>query len=184
MRIARSARGDSLLRATPIHVAVIAMGVLWAEPGSAVQESRQRYRLPAARVDEAPVLDGVLDDVIWLRASVIDQFVQQEPDEGAPATERTEVLILYDAANLYIGVRAYDSQPGGIVSTEWYAVLFSSLGTRVTSWVRVSNLYLGHKTDHEPRSPRTRDHRQACDRGGSIRPPLPRVRHLRQPGNS
>ena len=118
MRIARSARADSLLRATPIHLAVITMGVLWAEPGSAVQESRQRYRLPAARVDEAPVLDGVLDDVIWLRASVIDQFVQQEPDEGAPATERTEVLILYDAANLYIGVRAYDSQPGGIVSTE------------------------------------------------------------------
>jgi hypothetical protein len=118
MRIARSARADSLLRATPIHLAVIAMGVLWAEPSAAVQESRQRYRLPAARVDEAPVLDGMLDDVIWLRASVIDQFVQQEPDEGAPATERTEVLILYDAANLYIGVRAYDSQPGGIVSTE------------------------------------------------------------------
>ncbi len=118
MRIVGLGRTNSLLRAAPIHLVVAALGVIWAAPASALQESRQIYTLPAARVDEAPVLDGVLDDAIWLRASVIDQFVQQEPEEGAPATERTEVLILYDAANLYLGVRAYDSQPGGIVSTE------------------------------------------------------------------
>jgi hypothetical protein len=92
--------------------------VLWVQPASALQESRQLYKVPAVRVDEGPVLDGVLDDAVWQQASVIDEFVQQEPEEGAPATERTEVLILYDAENLYLGVRAYDSQPDGIISTE------------------------------------------------------------------
>ena len=118
MRIVALGRTDSLRLAAPGHMAVALLGALWATPASALQESRQLYAVAAVRVDEAPVLDGALDDAIWLRASVIDQFVQQEPEEGAPATERTEVLILYDAKNLYIGLRAHDSQPGGIVSTE------------------------------------------------------------------
>ena len=109
---------DNLLRAALIHAAVAVLAVLWVQPASALQESRQLYTVPAVRVDEAPVLDGVLDDAVWQRASVIDQFIQQEPEEGAPATERTEVLILYDTQNLYVGVRAYDSEPDGIVSTE------------------------------------------------------------------
>ena len=97
---------------------VLLLAVLWVQPASALQESRQLYKVPAVRVDEGPVLDGVLDDAVWQQASVIDEFVQQEPEEGAPATERTEVLILYDAENLYVGVRAYDSEPDGIIATE------------------------------------------------------------------
>ncbi len=112
MRIVALGRTDSLRRGVPGHMAVALLGALWATPASALQESRQLYAVAAVRVDEAPVLDGALDDAIWLRASVIDQFVQQEPEEGVPATERTEVLILYDAKNLYIGLRAHDSQPG------------------------------------------------------------------------
>ena len=101
-----------------IHTALAILAMLWAQPASALQGSRQLYSVPAVRVDEAPVLDGVLDDAVWQRASVIDQFVQQEPQEGAPATERTEVLILYDSENLYVGVRAYDSDADGLVATE------------------------------------------------------------------
>jgi hypothetical protein len=101
-----------------LHMTVLLLAVLWVQPASALQQSRQLYKVPAVRVDEGPVLDGVLDDAIWQQASVIDEFVQQEPEEGAPATERTEVLILYDAENLYVGVRAYDSDPSGIISTE------------------------------------------------------------------
>ena len=97
---------------------VAVLAVLWVQPASALQESRQLYRVAAVRVAEGPELDGALDDAVWQQASVIDEFLQQEPEEGAPATERTEVLILYDAENLYIGVRAYDSEPDGIISTE------------------------------------------------------------------
>ena len=49
---------------------------------------------------------------------MVEQFVQQEPEEGDPATERTEVRVLYDARHLYIGVHAFDSDPSGIIATE------------------------------------------------------------------
>ncbi len=81
-------------------------------------EAREQFRVEPQRVEKGPVVDGVLDEAVWQRAAVIDNFTQQEPAEGQPATERTEVLLLYDAAQLYIGVRAYDSNPNAIIATE------------------------------------------------------------------
>jgi hypothetical protein len=96
--------------------AILGLAVL---AGSASgQEARNLYRVNAVRVEEAPVIDGVLDDAAWRQAVVIDAFVQQEPDEGAPASERTEVRIVYDAETLYIGVRAFDSSPAAVAATE------------------------------------------------------------------
>ena len=80
--------------------------------------TRDRYQFPAVRVERGPVVDGVLDDDVWARAALIEEFVQQEPNEGAPGTERTEVRVLYDGANLYVGVRAFDSSPEAVVATE------------------------------------------------------------------
>jgi hypothetical protein len=73
------------------------------------QSSRERPSLTAVRATQAIRVDGVLDDADWSSAPVIDRFVQQEPQEGQPATDRTEVRVLYDAGHLYIGVRAYSS---------------------------------------------------------------------------
>jgi uncharacterized protein DUF5916 len=72
----------------------------------------------AAQVDSGPKLDGRLDDAVWARASVIGGFVQHEPFDGRPATERTEVRILFDGQALYIGARLYDADPAGIVHGE------------------------------------------------------------------
>ncbi|MEO1997581.1 MAG: DUF5916 domain-containing protein, partial [Planctomycetaceae bacterium] len=77
-----------------------------------------RYRVEPKRVDEGPLIDGQLNDDVWQDAAIIDTFIQQEPIEGEPATERTVVRLLYDAVNLYVGVEAYDSQPSGIIATE------------------------------------------------------------------
>ena len=60
---------------------------------------------------ESILLDGVLDEGIWKRALPAGDFVQQDPDNGQPATERTEVRIAYDEDNLYIGVICFDSDP-------------------------------------------------------------------------
>ena len=79
---------------------------------------RDRFAIAATRVDQAPKIDGVLDDDVWRQAKVIDSFTQQEPREGAAATERTEVRVLYDGRTLIIGVHAYDRQPSAIVATE------------------------------------------------------------------
>ena len=77
-----------------------------------------RLRVRPRRVDQGPRLDGRLDDEVWLSAAVIDDFVQQEPAEGEPATEQTIVRLLYDAQALYIGVEAYDSEPDSVIATE------------------------------------------------------------------
>jgi len=82
------------------------------------QHSHSNYRIPAVQVTRGPNIDGVLDDEVWKSAAVIEDFVQQEPDEGADVSERTEVRILYDAQTLYVGLRAYDSQPDAVVATE------------------------------------------------------------------
>ncbi len=79
---------------------------------------------PTARVGrateaaEVPILDGILDDEVWKDADVFTDFVQAEPHEGQPATERTEVRILYDDSAIYVGVICYDSEPDGIVVTD------------------------------------------------------------------
>jgi hypothetical protein len=82
------------------------------------EEVRERYVIPAVRVDQAPRIDGVLDDPMWSNAPLVNEFVQQEPREGAPASERTEARVLYDRARLLIGVHAFDAQPSALVATE------------------------------------------------------------------
>ncbi|MGE0157787.1 MAG: DUF5916 domain-containing protein [Gemmatimonadales bacterium] len=80
-----------------------------AAPLAAQHESHEAYQVPAVRVMESPSIDGVLDEAIWRDAAVIRDFIQQEPAEGAPATERTEVQVVYNGSSLFIGVRAFDS---------------------------------------------------------------------------
>lgn len=63
-----------------------------------------------------PQIDGALDDPVWQQAPVFTGFVQREPEEGQPASEQTTVQVAYDDEMLYVGVMAYDSDPGGIVS--------------------------------------------------------------------
>jgi hypothetical protein len=62
----------------------------------------------AIRVTRAPALDGTLDDPIWATATAVTDFRQVDPHEGQPASERTEVRVLYTDDALYIGIRAFD----------------------------------------------------------------------------
>lgn len=96
--------------------AVAVVAVVCAQPAAA-QVSWDRYQVGAIATEQAPVLDGILDDAVWSSAALIDEFIQQEPDEGAPSSERTEVRVLYDAETLYLGVRALDSGDG-VTATE------------------------------------------------------------------
>ena len=60
---------------------------------------------------ESVTLDGELDEPVWQRAVPATDFVQQIPQNGAPATQRTEVRIVYDRTTLYMGVICFDSEP-------------------------------------------------------------------------
>src|SRR5438309_12097701 len=66
-----------------------------------------RPSLTAVRAAQPPTIDGRLDDAIWRTAALIDMFVQEEPVEGAPATEQTEVRVAYDKEKLYFGIHAH-----------------------------------------------------------------------------
>jgi hypothetical protein len=62
-----------------------------------------------------PVIDGDPSESIWLSGPLATDFIQFEPMEGAPATERTEARILYGADALYVAFWAFDSQPDEVV---------------------------------------------------------------------
>ncbi len=103
--------------AVPAAAGVQPGGALVFDGGSELAPA-DRYRVVPRRVEQGPRIDGTLDEEVWLSAALIDDFVQQEPSEGDPATERTIVRLLYDAGAVYIGVEAFDSQPDDIVATE------------------------------------------------------------------
>ncbi|MGE0594470.1 MAG: DUF5916 domain-containing protein [Vicinamibacterales bacterium] len=67
---------------------------------------------------ERVVLDGVLDEPVWQRAVPAGDFVQREPINGEPATERTAVRLAYDASRLLLGVHLFDSQPQGVLANQ------------------------------------------------------------------
>jgi hypothetical protein len=56
-------------------------------------------------------LDGRIDEELWQLAAPATDFVQIDPANGAPATEQTEVRIVYDEHALYMGVLCFDSEP-------------------------------------------------------------------------
>ena len=70
----------------------------------------------ATRTTVAPTIDGILNEAEWNRAQPITDFLQRDPDEGQPASERTEVRILYDDEALYIGAIMFDRDPSKILA--------------------------------------------------------------------
>jgi Domain of unknown function (DUF5916)/Carbohydrate family 9 binding domain-like len=94
--------------------------VLAATAGVAGAQPPTVPALRAVRVggESRPVMDGRVDDALWATVASHDEFVQQEPFEGTPATERTEIRFLYDDKTLYVGVICFDSEPDKILVSQ------------------------------------------------------------------
>ena len=73
------------------------------------QGSEGPRRIQAQLISEAIKVDGVLDEPAWSSAQTATDFRQESPDEGALASEKTEVRVLFDEKNIYFGIRAFDS---------------------------------------------------------------------------
>jgi len=63
-------------------------------------------------------IDGQLNEEAWAKAVVVDRFIQREPHEGRRCSEQTEVRILVNERNLYIGYRCWDSDIRNVVANE------------------------------------------------------------------
>ena len=76
-------------------------------------QTPQRRSVAAVRLSEGQVvtLDGRLDESFWKNVSPATNFMQVDPDNGKPATEQTEVRIVYNADTLYIAALCLDSEP-------------------------------------------------------------------------
>ena len=65
----------------------------------------------AVPIPSPPVIDGVLDEPFWALVQPVTGFLQRDPVDGAPASEKTEVRIAYTPTALYFGMTMHDSEP-------------------------------------------------------------------------
>ena len=79
-------------------------------------ETLRLKSLTATRTDKAPVVDGVIDDLVWSNAQLLDDFIQYEPYNLVPASVKTQVRVLYDDNNIYIAFENFDPDPNGIMT--------------------------------------------------------------------
>ena len=78
----------------------------------------QRVTVRAVRLKEPLVVDGRLDDAVYTAVPPIADFIQQEPHEGEPATQRTEAWVLFDDRNVYVAFRCWLTEPERLVANE------------------------------------------------------------------
>lgn len=94
------------------------VSLLFVTVAAAQSESVELIR-PSARAvaaESQPIIDGdVLGDPAWSSLEPIENFTQVRPNEGEPASERTQVRILYTPTTLYVGVVCFDAEPSKII---------------------------------------------------------------------
>lgn len=86
---------------------------LWAQ-------DHERPTLVALQLnpEEKITVDGELSEPAWQRAKPATNFIQQDPINGAPATEQTEVRVIFDKDYLFIGVECFDSEPKRLLARQ------------------------------------------------------------------
>ena len=80
-------------------------------PEVVARDALGRVTVRAVKLAAGLRLDGVLDEPVYEVVPAISDFVQQMPVEGAPASERTDAWIMFDATNIYVAGRVWDSAP-------------------------------------------------------------------------
>ena len=72
----------------------------------------------ATRITTPIEVDGKLDDGVYRQVEALTEFIQSEPQTGAPSSERTEAWVLFDDDNLYLACRCWDRHPERMVLNE------------------------------------------------------------------
>ena len=86
-------------------------------PPAVVTRDGGRATVRAIRLETGLRVDGRLDEPVYREVAPVSDFIQQLPDEGAPATERTDAWVMFDDENFYVSGRCWDSAP----PSEWAA---------------------------------------------------------------
>jgi len=100
------------------RIVPVACGVVLFVAAASAQSPRPAPAVRAVRASQPIRIDGRLDEEIYRITPAITDFVQQEPDEFKPATEKTEAWIFFDEDNLYISARNWETHPERRVANE------------------------------------------------------------------
>jgi hypothetical protein len=90
-------------------------------PSLSFAQSPTTPTITAGKLDaaaEGPVIDGRVNDQVWQSVQPYSTFTQQDPIEGAPASERTEVRVIVGKGNVYVGIIAFDRDPSKIIVSQ------------------------------------------------------------------
>ena len=105
----------------------------------------------ATRITGPITIDGALNETVYTSVEAIDGFLQQEPHEGQPATQKTEAWLLYDDTFVYVAARCWTTEPDKIVANEMrrdsfaifqndnFAVLFDTFHDRRNGFMFYTN---------------------------------------------
>ena len=113
------------------------------------------FQITVGIADEAPEIDGVIGAEEWAGAGLGTDFIQYEPRRGAPATERTEVMVLQDDEALYVAYRVWNSQEptaqitrrdGQLTQDDMVGFTLDTYRDRQSGFVFMTNL-LGTQSD-------------------------------------
>jgi hypothetical protein len=97
-----------------IRFVAVLLGLCLADTGSAqIVDSRGKI-IDVFQVDEAPLIDGKLDDDAWVFGTVIEDLHQVNPDEFAEPSEKSQIFVVYTKDALYIAGRFWDREPDKI----------------------------------------------------------------------
>ena len=129
-------------------------------PATITRDSLGRPTVRAIRLDEPLVLDGNLDEAIYSDHPPFGDFIQLVPVADAPSSERSDVWLSYDDANVYVTCRCWDSSPPeewvvnelrrdavGLRNNEHFGVMFDTFYDRRSGFMFYAN-ELGARTDY------------------------------------
>ena len=89
-----------------------------APPAVIARDASGGVTVRAVRIDTPLRIDGRLDEAVYDRIEAMSDFIQNDPAEGAPASEKTEIWLLFDRENVYVVARCWETRPDRIMASE------------------------------------------------------------------
>jgi hypothetical protein len=120
-------------------------------PAVVARDTEGHVTIRAIRLAEPLVIDGRLDERLYRETEAIGDFIQQEPREGSPSTDKTEVWVAYDEDAVYVGARLWESDSSQRVTSDMrrdaanlynndhFGVMFDTFDDRRNGYVFFAN---------------------------------------------
>ena len=93
---------------------LLSHSLVWPQTTTDTEKPLDR-QIIAHHTNDPITVDGILDEPVWKEADIATGFIQREPYQGEPATEKTEIRVLYDDKAIYFGVWAWDREPEKLI---------------------------------------------------------------------